>query len=112
MKAKPQIHFWTEVIERHSIHTRIPNVLALNACRAWMFPANGVFMIFTSDELLSWDSRRHCRELVAKKLEARERALLDYYGRHFRHHLDQIEFTPAERRARTDAAARAREHEF
>ena len=109
MKGKPQVHFWTEMIERNP-GSGVPNVLAINVCRAWDVPANGVFMIFTSDEMLAWDSRQRCRDLVLKKLEARERALVNYYGRTAKHHLADITLLPSERRERN--AAHAPEHKF
>lgn len=126
MKGKPQIHFW---IERVGILENGPpgpgyvgtTVYALNCCRSWDVPANGVFMLFMHEELFGFHKygeisypvkHQRPRDLVAAKLEARERALVDFYGRSAKHHLDQIELTPKERRARAAARAAAEEHQF
>ena len=39
--------------------------------------------------------------------EAREKALVDWYGRQAKHHLADTELLPSERRARTAASHRA-----
>lgn len=124
MKNKPQAHFWIEKIGVLE-HGKPGNkgyqgttVYALNVCRSWDVPANGVFMIFMHHELFvlrgtkpnQWIARNEvCYEKVMRKLEARERALVAWYGRTAKHHLDQIELTPAERREHNASPA---QHQF
>ena len=123
MKGKPQPHFWIEKIGYLDNGPPGPGyigttVYALNVCRAWDLPANGVFLIFRHDELYSvrtnphsgykWtEKNQHCYDLALKKLEAREKALVDWYGRQAKHHLADTELLPSERRARTAASHRA-----
>ena len=111
MKDKPKIHFWMEPVEINAAKD-LPSVYVINACRAWEEPAMGVFMIFRSDECAGWIKRHACQDLVAKKLEAREQALINYYGRSFKKYLDQIELTPAEKRSRANVRPAAEEHQF
>ena len=110
MKQKPQVHFWTEIVARRDAELGGQNIIALNCCRAWDMPANGCFLLFMDKELISWDQRTQAREKLVEKLEARERALVNWYGRQAKHHLDQFSLTPAERRAA--AGARTAQHEF
>lgn len=125
MKAKPQVHFWHERIgwleegEPGTKNYRGTAVYAVSACRAWDVPANGVFMIFLHQECRGAHTEKgyraptvDYRRLLIEKLEARERALVNYYGREARHHLDQFELTPAERRTSITARDQASEYEF
>lgn len=127
MKNKPQVHYWLErigTLERGKPGNkdyRGTTVYALNACRAWDTPANGVFLIFMWEELRivrrnpntghEWfETNQECYAKVLRKLEGRERALIDWYGRDAKHHLNQFELTPAERRASN--AARESQHQL
>lgn len=102
MKPKPQIHLWVEPVEINAAAGH-ESIYAVNACRAWDVPANGVFMLFFGHEFVGWN-RSTVAELLKRKLEARERALVNWYGRSYRHHLDQFELTPAERKHRSGGA--------
>ena len=108
MKNKPQVHFWRETVCAHDAEFGTA-IIAIHCCRAWDDPANGVFMLFFGSEIASWSGRERCRALVLEKLERRETALMNWYGRGYRKHLDQFELTPRERQ---DAARRrAAQHE-
>ena len=112
MKKKPQVHFWVEPVEINAAKG-LPSVYAVNCCRAWDVPANGVFMLCTSEEVKKvWNGNNYnygCAGALIAKLEAREEALVSWYGRQARHHLDQFDLTPRERQKL--AIARAAQHE-
>ena len=79
MKSKPQVTIWFEPIDRH--------VIAMHAIRHWDMPSNGVFMLVIAAEV---NRRSLLREKIAEitaLLEQRERTLMAWHGRSWRHRL-------------------------
>jgi hypothetical protein len=118
MKGKPQIHFWKERVGALENGPPGPGyigttIYAVSACRDWDLPANGVFMLFMHDECHDGHGRdasgkyfyippkKDWRRLLTEKLEAREKALVNWYGRSAKHHLADFALTPSERQALT-----------
>ncbi len=56
-----------------------------HAVRNWDVPSNGVFALFTAEEINSYPG---WRQTLREKLEARERRLFHEFGRYWRGHLE------------------------
>lgn len=81
MKNLPKIRYWWETIDGQA--------LAVNACRGYAEPSNGVFML-VAKPAKGYFTVRERDELQAeldRRIKARERQLHAWYGRHWRHHL-------------------------
>lgn len=91
MEKLPRISFWKErVTDPRTVVAGHPNqqiIYAVHACRNWDVPSNGVFLLFTHEELYSWDKRIAWRDQLEAALKARERRLVSEYQRRVRHHL-------------------------
>jgi hypothetical protein len=113
MKGKPQVHFWKEQIGPLRDQDEAGNyigemVYAVHACRAWDTACNGIFLLFTYTECFDRyttkeykPASKNWRELLREKLEARERALTNWFGRSAKHHLADFTLTPSERQTLT-----------
>lgn len=86
----PQITYWRTRIDycfnngKGEAWVGTDRIWAGHAIRNWDVPSNGVFMLFTGDEIRGWEWRNALKE----KLEARERRLFHEFGRLWRGHLE------------------------
>jgi hypothetical protein len=93
MEKLPRINFWKERVTGDGQHGNIPPgtdfVIACHACRNWDVPSNGVFLLFTWEELYGreYSKRVDWRARLEEALKARERRLVRDYSRRVRHHL-------------------------
>lgn len=91
MQRLPQINYWLELITLPRLADRgtADWIYACHAARNWDTPSNGVFLLFTYEELWGRDlsKRVYWRGLLKDALEARERRLIREFQRHSRQHL-------------------------
>jgi hypothetical protein len=81
MKTLPQIHFWTDRIDR--------DVISVHAVRGWGDrPSNGVFLLMPAADWNHGLRRTDAQSELMRRLKERERILLGWYGpRDWRNHL-------------------------